>query len=319
MKFIFKNTPILTMTHLLKILLLGLILSPLSCALIEKDSAASLTIDPALKQTVFSTPEEAANVFVLAVENKNTANLNAILGENHTTVLPIDNLSDEDIVHFLSAWKSQHKLIAQGQDKKMIQVGKGGWTFPIPIVSGSTGWYFDIAEGLERMRIRRIGRNELNVMQAVLAYYDAQMEYFETDHNADGILEYAQKFISSPEKHDGLYWQAQAGDSLSPLGPLFADREIQQGYHGYFYKILNAQGDDAQGNATTYLVDGKMTKGFALIAWPEEYAETGIMTFIVSHSGIIYEQNLGAQTSLEVEKITHYNPNSDWIPSKETY
>jgi len=319
MKFILKNTPILTMTHLFKILLLGLILSPLSCALIEKDTAVSLAIDPTLKQAAFSTPEDAADAFVLAVENKNTANLNAILGENYKTVLPIDNLSNEDIVHFLSAWKSQHKLIAQGQDKKMIQVGKDGWTFPIPIASGSTGWYFDIAEGLERMRIRRIGRNELNVMQAVLAYYDAQMEYFETDHNADGILEYAQKFISSAEKHDGLYWQAQADEILSPLGPLFADRTIQQGYHGYFYKILNAQGDDAHGGITPYLVDGKMTKGFALIAWPEEYAETGIMTFIVNHSGIIYEQNLGEKTKLEVEKITTYNPNASWVPSKETH
>jgi len=319
MKFILKNRPIIPMTHLFKILLLGLILSPLSCALIEKETVALLTVDPILKQTVFKTPEEAANAFVLAIKNKNTANLTAILGKNYTTVLPVEDLRNEDIVHFLSAWESQHKLIAQGQEKKMIQVGQEDWTFPIPIASSPTGWYFDIVEGLERMRIRRIGRNELNVMQAVLAYYDAQMEYFEKDHTRNGVLEYAQNFISSPEKHDGLYWESQTDESLSPLGPLFANQTIQQGYHGYFYKILRSQGDAAQGGATTYLVDGKMTGGFALIAWPEEYNETGIMTFIVSHAGIIYEQNLGSQTSLEVEKITSYNPNADWIPSKETY
>jgi len=307
------------MTHLFKILLLGLILSPLSCALIEKETSVSLIIDPTLKQTVFNTPEEAASAFVLAIENKNTANLTAILGENYTAVLPVENLRHEDIVQFLNAWESQHKLITQGQDKKMIQVGEDNWTFPIPIISSSAGWYFNIAEGLERMRIRRIGRNELNVMQAVLAYYDAQMEYFEKDHNNNEILEYAQKFISSPGKHNGLYWKTQADEHLSPLGPLFADQTIQHGYHGYFYKILRSQGDAAQGGATTYLVDGKMTKGFALIAWPEEYGETGIMTFIVSHAGIIYEQNLGPQTSLEIEKMTSYNPSTNWIPSKETY
>jgi len=307
------------MTHLFKILLLGLILSPLSCALIEKEAVVLLPIDPTLKQTTFNTPEEAANAFVRAIENKNTANLTAILGKNYTSVLPIEDLRNEDIVQFLSDWESQHKLIAQGQEKKMIQVGKDDWTFPIPIASSPTGWYFDITEGLERMRIRRIGRNELDVMQSVLAYYDAQMEYFEKDRNNNGLLEYAQRFISSPEKHDGLYWEVQADENLSPLGPLFADRTIQQGYHGYFYKILRSQGDSAQGGATTYLVDGKMTKGFALIAWPEEYGETGIMTFIVSHAGIIYEQNLGPQTSLEIENITTYNPSENWVPSKETY
>lgn len=307
------------MTNLFRITFLMFTLSLASCALIEKDSTA-LNIDSTLNLAVFISPEAASNAFVLTLKNKNTASLTAILGKNYSTVLPTEDLSHEDITRFINAWDTKHKLISQGQNKKLLQVGEQHWTFPIPITLGVNGWYFDIHEGLERIRIRRIGRNEVNVMQAVLAYYDAQMEYFEKDHTNNKTLEYAQKFISSPTKHDGLYWETQADETLSPLGPLFSESNVQQqGYYGYSYKILKAQGDNAKGGAHSYLLDGNMIKGFALIAWPKEYGETGIMTFIVSHAGIIYEQNLGTQTSQQVKEISIYDPGTDWIPSRETY
>lgn len=295
-----------------------LTLSLASCAL-NKTNSTPLTIDSTLNVAVFISPEEANNAFVLALKNKDAASLTAILGKNYRNILPTEDLNHEDIAHFLSAWDTEHKLIPQGQNKKLIQVGEQHWAFPIPITLDSNGWYFDIHEGLDRIRIRRIGRNEINVMQAVLAYYDAQIEYFETDHNNNGTFEYAQKFISTATKHNGLYWETQADEKLSPLGPLFSKPNTQQGYYGYSYKILKAQGNKNKGGAYSYLLNGSMTKGFALIAWPKEYGETGIMTFIVSHTGIIYEQNLGAKTHQQIKKISAYNPSAGWTPSREAY
>ncbi len=199
----------------------------------------------------------------------------------------------------------------------MLAIGKEQWTFPIPIVKGSTGWHFDVEEGLERMRIRRIGKNELATMQTVLAYYDAQMEYAEQDRNGDHILEYAQKFISTADARDGLFWEVQANEKLSPLGTLLADRTPGRAYNGYFYRILTAQGIDAKGGAYNYLMGGNMRAGFAMIAWPEEYGESGIMSFIVSHAGIVYEQNLGSGGADTAEKMPVYNPGEGWIATQE--
>ena len=188
---------------------------------------------------------------------------------------------------------------------------------PIPIVSGSAGWYFDVEEGLERMRIRRIGRNELATMQAVLAYYDAQMEYATQDRNTNGLLEYAQKLISAPGSKDGLFWETEPGKELSPLGSLLGNRNPGEGYHGYFYHILKAQGKHARGGAYNYMIGDKMRAGFAVIAWPQDYADSGIMSFIVSHDGIVYEQNLGLDTAEIALKMTHYDPDASWVPAQE--
>jgi hypothetical protein len=199
----------------------------------------------------------------------------------------------------------------------LIAIGEGEWTLPIPIVQSASGWYFDIEEGLDRMRIRRIGRNELDAMQAVLAYYDAQMEYAQQDRNGNGLLEYAQKFISTPGTQDGLYWEAESGATPSPLGPLLADRSQGGGYHGYFYRILKAQGENARGGAYSYMLGGRMQAGFAMIAWPEEYGESGVMSFLVSHEGIVYEQNLGLDGVDTAEAMSAYDPDADWIAAEE--
>jgi hypothetical protein len=166
------------------------------------------------------------------------------------------------------------------------------------------------------MRVRQIGRNELDAQQAVLAYYDAQRDYATEDRNGDGVLEYAQKFISTPGKHDGLYWEVKDGEAGSPLGPLFADAAPPsgrgEGYHGYHYRILTAQGPSAPGGAYNYIVGGRMRGGFAAIAWPARYGETGVMTFMVSHDGIVFEKDLGKNTKAAATAMKMFDPDDSW-------
>jgi len=302
--------------YLFQLVTASLVLLTLSCST-SVQPTAELEAEPTIQQATFKTPEEAANVFEQAVANNDKDQLGKLLGPDYLEIEPLRNVSDQDVKNFIKAWKEYNTLLPQGDNKMLIAVGENKWTFPIPIVAGPSGWYFDIDEGIERMRIRRIGRNELAAMQAVLAYYDAQMEYAEQDRNGDHILEYAQKFISTPGTHDGLYWKVEPGDTLSPLGKLFADRTPNGGYHGYFYRILKAQGESAQGGAYNYMIGNNMRAGFALIAWPDEYGQSGIMSFIVSHDGIVYEQNLGPDGASIAEKMESYDPGVDWVPSKE--
>lgn len=291
------------------------LLGTLSCSSTVQPTS-ELDIDPVLLQTTFNSPEEAANTFAEAVKNNDQELFNKLLGADFREILPLDNVFPEDLDNFNNAWKKHHTLLPQGDKKMLLAIGEKGWTMPIPIVSGESGWHFDVAEGLERMRIRRIGRNELATMQAVLAYYDAQMEYSEQDRNGDGILEYAQKFISTPGTHDGLYWDAEE-DILSPLGKMFADKAPGGGYHGYFYRILNAQGAHAKGGAYSYMLSNNMRSGFALIAWPEEYGESGVMSFLVNHDGIVYQQNLGQDSTNIAKKMSTYDPDANWLAVQE--
>jgi hypothetical protein len=294
----------------------GALLCTVSCS--DSDQAVvELNVDPDLGQAVFITPEDAANAFTQALMNEDAEKLAEVLGSDYREVLPLDEVDGEDVDNFITAWEKRNTLIPQGDQKMLIAIGEGEWTLPIPIVQSASGWYFDIEEGLDRMRIRRIGRNELDAMQAVLAYYDAQMEYAQQDRNGNGLLEYAQKFISTPGTQDGLYWEAESGATPSPLGPLLADRSQGGGYHGYFYRILKAQGENARGGAYSYMLGGRMQAGFAMIAWPEEYGESGVMSFLVSHEGIVYEQNLGLDGVDTAEAMSAYDPDADWIAAEE--
>ena len=303
-------------TLLFGILAAGAILCMVSCS--DSDQAgAELNVDPALGQAVFAMPEDAANAFTLALVNHDMEMFSKVLGADYREILPVDEIDSEDVGNFIAAWEKHNTLLPQGDQKMLIAVGEGEWTLPIPIVAGTSGWYFDMEEGADRIRIRRIGRNELDVMQAVLAYYDAQMEYAQQDRNGNGLLEYAQKFISTPGAQDGLFWEVEAGATPSPLGPLPADRSKGGGYHGYFYRILKAQGENARGGAYSYMLGDKMQAGFALVAWPEEYGESGVMSFLVSHAGIVYEQNLGPDGTDTAEAMSAYDPDADWIPAEE--
>ena len=302
--------------YLFWLLAAAVILFTASCSESDKTSA-ELNVNPDLEQAVFAEAEDAANSFTQALRTQDQDAFKKMLGTEYQTALPLDTVDEEDAVNYLNAWDKSHTLVPQGENKVLIGIGEGEWTLPIPITKGPSGWYFDMEEGLERIRIRRIGRNELSTMQAVLAYYDAQMEYAQQDRNGNGFLEYAQKFLSTPGTHDGLFWENEEGETISPLGPLMADDSPGAGYHGYHYRILHTQGESAKGGAYSYLLGDNMRAGFALIAWPAEYGESGVMSFIVSHSGIVYEQNLGPDGAEVANAMTSYNPEEGWVPAKE--
>ncbi len=264
-------------------------------------------------QQAFDSPETAANAFTEALRKADRPALAKVLGANFKQFVNTDGVELVDIETYLAAWDKQHKVNAEG-DKAVVAVGDGGWTLPIPIVKNKTGWQFDPAAGADEMRTRRIGRNELATMQAILAYYDAQREYSTVDHNGDGVYEYAQKFVSTQGKKDGLYWEAPPGPDESPLGPLLAQQKPKggAGYYGYHYKILSKQGKDASGGAYDYIIGKRMRSGFAGIAWPVRYGDTGVMSFMVSHAGTVYEKDLGPNTESIASAMATFNPDASW-------
>jgi hypothetical protein len=220
-------------------------------------------------------------------------------------------------------YEQKNILEREGSDKVVLHVGNEDWPFPIPVVKKDKRWRFDTEEGREEVLARRIGRNELNVIQVCLAIVDAQREYALKDRDGDGLLEYARKFASDPGKKDGLYWKAGQGDEQSPLGSLVATAQ-EQGYkgakksdkpvpyHGYYYRILQAQGPNATGGAYEYGVNGNMIGGFALVAYPAKYGASGIMTFIVNHDGVVFQKDLGKKTAELVAAMSLFNPDKDW-------
>jgi hypothetical protein len=281
-------------------------------------AAICLALPPAAlgQQKAFPTAEAAMDAFGDAVARSDDDLMHALLGADFHRFIP--PASDEQRIRFLGAWSKAHSVRPAGDGKSVIAVGSDGWTLPIPIVRRAQGWQFDTRAGAEEMRIRRIGRNELAVMQAMLAIYDAQMEYALVDRDGDGLREYATKFESSPGKKDGLYWPTKAGEPASPLGPLLATAQAaggskSQGYYGYRYKLLAAQGGNAPGGTYEYTVRGKKIGGFAAVAWPVKYGDTGVMTFMVSHDGVLYEKDLGPATAAHAGAITRFDPDSTWI------
>ena len=271
-------------------------------------------------QTFFKSADEAANSLVIAVAQDDDTALTHILGQDYRKLLPMDKIKGDVVDRFLHSWIGFHTLLPKDAKTRMLAVGENGWTFPVPIVKEKQGWRFDTAAGLELMRIRQIGRNELSTMQAVYAYHDAQMEYAIKDRDGDGVLEYAQRFISSKGKRDGLFWETTPGEPESPLGPLFADASKPKStYHGYHYHILKSQGKYAEGGAYSYLVKGNMVSGFAIVAWPAEYGKTGVMSFMLSREGTLYEANLGPKSHAVASAMSEYDPDSRWAPVSEEF
>jgi hypothetical protein len=272
----------------------------------------------------FASPEQAAQELIAAARAGDSAALLAVLGPDAKEVVRSgDAAADRDARRrFVKAWGEANRLVKAEDGVALLVIGKDEWIFPIPIVKDASGWYFDIKEGKEEILNRRIGRNELSAIRAVQAYVDAQREYYLRNPQHDELLQYAQKFASSKGKRDGLYFPIKAGEPPSPLGPLF-DR-LQPGaeggtakrapYHGYYYRILKGQGPDAPGGAYDYLAQGRMIGGFALIAWPAAYGNTGVATFFVNHDGVVFEKDLGPGTAAAVRKITLFNPDKTWKP-----
>lgn len=274
----------------------------------------------------FSSPQAAADALKAAVEAHDTNAVHAIFGP------AAHELVSADLVEAAAEREAFHRRLQEkislvpGPDgKTMLDLGTDAWPFPIPLVKTDGQWYFDTEAGREEILNRRIGANELGAIRVCRAYVQAQREYATVDRNGDEVLEYAQHLRSSPGAHDGLYWPAREGGEMSPLGPLVAqahfegyrhERKIlaneQSPYHGYYFKILTSQGKHAPGGRYNYIINGHMIAGFALVAWPAEWGNTGVMTFIVNQQGKVFQKNLGPQTAKLADSMTTYDPDNTW-------
>jgi len=273
----------------------------------------------------FATPEEAAQELIRIVKAGNLDDVIALFGPDSRELAdgsdPATGRMNRQT--FAVAARESWKLTDDGADRKILVIGNESWPFPVPIVKDGTSWRFDAAAGKEEVIARRIGRNELNVIAVCRTYVAAQKQYALEGHDGKPAGLYAQKFRSDPGKQNGLYWPAAHGQRLSPLGDLVAQaaeegRVNESGgtqpssFHGYHFKILTAQDAAAPGGAKSYLVNGDMSGGFGLVAWPADYDVTGVMTFIVNQDGIVHEKDLGPDTAAAASKITEYDPDDTW-------
>jgi hypothetical protein len=272
----------------------------------------------------FPTAEAAATALTEAVRRNDDKALAAMLGEWWRVFVPSRDREfgrDRDI--YLAAWDERHKVIPDpaNANKAIVEVGSTGWTLPLPIVNDGTEWRFDSDAGIDEIVAREIGRDELGAIQTLLAIVDAQRDYAAMDPMKTGSPVYARRLLSLPGKKDGLYWPAAAGEPESPLGRQVAESQpdgaAPGGHYGYNFRLLYAQGPAAPGGAHDYLVNGRMLS-FAAIAWPADYGETGIMTFMVGHDGIVYQRDLGLDTLLLAPTITVFNPDKDWVKADMT-
>jgi hypothetical protein len=276
-------------------------------------------------QKSFKSPEEAVKTLAEAVKGNDTKELLAIFGPAGKELISSgDEVADKaGREHFVKAYEEMNKLVNENDTKIILHVGSGDWPFPIPVIKKGEYWLFDTMAGREEILNRRIGRNELNAIQVCLAYVDAQREYVLKDRDGDKLLEYAQKFISRKGEKNGLYWEAKEGEPQSPLGLLIAKAagegytgkkpgQKRSPYHGYYYRILKSQGKNAPGGEYDYVVNGKMIGGFALVAYPAEYGNSGIMTFIVNQDGVVYEKNLGKETEKIAAAMKKFDPDKTW-------
>jgi hypothetical protein len=277
------------------------------------------------KQKSFKSPEEAVKALIDATKENDTKELMAILGPaGKELIFSGDEVADQvGRDRFVKAYEAMNRLVSESEKKVILHVGDRDWPFPIPIVKEGESWFFNTKVGKQEVLNRRIGRNELNAIQVCLAYVDAQREYVLKDRDEDKLLEYSRKLVSDKSQKNGLYWEAKEGEEQSPLGPLIAKaaREGYTGkkpigkrnpYHGYHYKILKAQGKNAPGGEYDYMVKGKMIGGFALVAYPDEYGNSGVMTFIVNQDGVVYEKDLGKDTEKIATAMKKFDPDKTW-------
>lgn len=298
--------------------------STVTAVLVFMLGTASVGFAAEAKQKTFATPEEAVKALMVALKGGDTKAMLNILGPGSKEVVQSgDAVADKaGRERFVKSYEEANRLEKSGDAQVVLSTGKDGWPFPIPVVKDAAGWRFDTKAGKEEILNRRIGRNELAVIQVVQAYVDAQREYYLSNPQNDKLLHYAQRIASTKGKRDGLYYPTKADEPPSPLGPLL-DSARAQGYtkgekgkpttyHGYFYRILKKQGPQAAGGAYDYVAQGRMLGGHALVAWPAEYGNSGVMTFIVNQDGVVYQKDLGPDTEAAVKKLTRYNPDSSW-------
>lgn len=272
-------------------------------------------------QEDFKTPEEAVRAFIQSVKDKDSKRLLAILGPGGKDLVysgdPVADRAAGDLV--VRVFEQKNKVLKTGDRQAVLEIGEGNWRFPVPIVEENGKWCFDTKAGREEILHRRIGRNEFGAIEVCRAYVDAQVE-FAYRSNDGNLPAYAQKFVSSPGKRDGLYWAPKEGEPRSPVG-IFMANAWNEGYrksdrpapyHGYFFKILKAQGKNASGGAYDYVVRGRMIGGFALLAYPAKYGASGIMSFMVNHEGVVYQKDLGRNTGARAGAIKTFDPDNNW-------
>jgi hypothetical protein len=280
---------------------------------------------------MFATPEDAVSALLAAANAQDTNALRTIFGPATADIENPDRVQAADeLKEFTGALNQRRQIVRQSDSRCVLEVGETAWPFPVPIVKKGGQWFFDTEAGKEELLNRRIGRNELMTLQVVRAYVEAQREYASKDRDGDEVLEYAQKLASSPGQTDGLFWPTELNGELSPLGPLLAEAQGEgyfrkssetdpgpQPFHGYFFKILTRQGKHAPGGKYNYVINGNMIGGFALVAWPVEYGESGVMTFMVNQQGRVRQCDLGPNTATAVRKMSAYDPGPSWHVSPD--
>ena len=279
----------------------------------------------AASQKSFATPGAAVDALIAANRGNHISRLFAILGPDGARLIrsgdPVADRLGRRL--FVAAYDEEHKLDGDGDRKATLIVGKDEWPFPIPLVRDRARWHFDTKAGAEEILNRRIGRNELSVIEVCRAYVEAQREYAAKKLGPGGTAEYAQHFMSKIGQRDGLYWPVKAGEEESPLGPLIARARAAgyragtshprpRPYYGYYFHILIQQGPNAPGGAKDYIVDGRLTGGFALIAYPATYGDSGVMTFMINQDGIVYQKNFGPNTKRIAAAVVQYDPDGSW-------
>jgi len=274
------------------------------------------------RQQTFPTAEAAADAIVDALRKNDDKATAAMLGAGwRDFVSGTPEQENRQRADFLAAWDAAHKVVVDG-NKAKIEVGTTGFVMAVPLVKEANGWRFDVDAGRIEIAAREIGRNELTVVQTMLALVDAQRDYSALDPMKTGVATYARRLLSSPGKKDGLYWETRPGEPESPLGALVAKAQPgdgeRDGYYGYHYRLLYGQGPAAKGGAYSYLVNGRMIGGFGAIAWPVRYGETGVMSFIVNQDGEVYEQDLGPDTARRAAAITLFDPDKNWQKADTT-
>jgi Protein of unknown function (DUF2950) len=307
------------------LILLALLLTSHGCAV--QDATPVVAV-----QRTFDSPDQAVSSLVDALRSGDQAQLREILGSTEVDLLSSgDEVADQNNVEtFVTAYDEKHSIVPDGHDGMTLVIGAADWPMPIPIVKGAGNepgketWRFDTAAGMDEIINRRIGRNELDAIQTCLAIGDAQREYAIADPDRDGVPTYAQKILSDPGKKNGLYWRTKEGEEASPLGDLIAEASEQgytsaktssggaSPYHGYHFRILHLQGPNATGGARDYIVNKQMVGGYAVIAWPADYRSSGVMTFIMSYEGTIYQRDLGEDTEKTVASMKAFDPDPEW-------
>jgi hypothetical protein len=292
---------------------------------------APSTLGAAEPQQTFPTAKDAVAALAAAVKAQDMDALHALFGPAVSDVVNPDRVqATNEFRAFADALEAGFRIVPQSDSRCLLEVGTDRWPFPIPVVRRASVWIFDTAGGKEELLNRRIGRDELAVLKVMRAFVDAQREYASLDRDGDQVLEYAQRLGSTPGTQDGLYWEPTPSGDLSPLGPLVAEAQFEgynlrqraaassrEPFHGYYFKILTQQGKHAPGGKYNYIINGNMIGGFALIAWPAEYGQTGIMTFTVNQQGRVYQRDLGPKTTRLAKAITSYDPDSAWSISAD--